>query len=468
MAEAGQEGHGGYLVKQNEKDQNTLLSKLTNAYLAMLLGVYLIYPGLGGYQSITAQKWQMYLVLTGAYIFLMALLSAELFIVGGKSLKLLREGKESLGLPQKLVLGYLAVTVISTLLSDYRSVAVWGSGRCEGLLTIALYCLSFLLASIFVRPKQWMLWLFAAAVSVNCILAMIQFTGCNPLQLYPEGMNYYDAYTRYSGEFLGTVGNVDILSAVLSLSIPAFAAAIFRMKGRTRFLFFVPLALSLAVLAKAFVAGGILGVSGALLLSVPVLLNGKKPRRCAWLIVAGILLTAAVSVYFLGGRMGGFLYEASELMHGRWSDDFGSGRLYIWRNVMELVPEHPLFGGGPDTLGLRTDAAFERYDETLGILIHSTIDTAHNEYLNILINQGSFGLLTYVAILMASAVRWLTLARKNLTVAVCGCAVLGYCIQAFFGISSPISTPYLWMALALLNADDRQSYRMKEKLRRHL
>ena len=240
------------------------------------------------------------------------------------------------------------------------------------------------------------------------------------------------------------------------------------MKGRTRFLFFVPLALSLAVLAKAFVAGGILGVSGALLLSVPVLLDGKKPRRCAWLIVAGILLTAAVSVYFLGGRMGGFLYEASELMHGRWSDDFGSGRLYIWRNVMELVPEHPLFGGGPDTLGLRTDAAFERYDETLGILIHSTIDTAHNEYLNILINQGSFGLLTYVAILMASAVRWLTLARKNLTVAVCGCAVLSYCIQAFFGISSPISTPYLWMALALLNADDGQSYKMKEKLRRHL
>ena len=170
-------------MKQNEKDQNTLLSKLTNAYLAMLLGVYLIYPGLGGYQSITAQKWQMYLVLTGAYIFLMALLSAERVIVGGKSLKRLREGKESLGLPQKLVLGYLAVTVISTLLSDYRSVAVWGSGRCEGLLTIALYCLSFLLASIFVRPKQWMLWLFAAAVSVNCILAMIQFTGRNPLRL---------------------------------------------------------------------------------------------------------------------------------------------------------------------------------------------------------------------------------------------------------------------------------------------
>lgn len=454
-------------MKQSEKNQNAVFSKLTNAYLAMLLGVYLVYPGFGGYQSITAQKWQMYLALTGAYVFLTVLLSAELLIVGGKDIKLLREGKGNLGLPQKLVLGYLAVTAASTLLSDYQSVAVWGSARCEGLLTIALYCLSFLLVSIFAHPKQWVLWLFAAAVSVNCVLAMIQFTGCNPLHLYPEGMSYYDAYTRYSGEFLGTVGNVDILSAVLSLSIPAFAAAIFRMKGRARFLLLLPLALSLAVLAKAFVAGGVLGVSGALLLSVPVLLNGRGRRR-AWLAVAGILLVMAVSVYFLGGRMGGFLYEASELMHGRWNDDFGSGRLYIWRNVVELVPEHPLLGGGPDTLGLRTDAAFERYDETLGLLIHSAVDTAHNEYLNILINQGMMGLLAYLAVLAVSAVRWLTRAQENVTTAVCGCAVLGYCIQAFFGIGSPISTPYLWMALALLNADAGQSHMLKEKFRRRL
>lgn len=454
-------------MKQSEKNQNAVFSKLTDAYLAMLLGVYLVYPGFGGYQSITAQKWQMYHVLTGAYVFLTVLLSAELLIVGGKDIKLLREGKGNLGLPQKLVLGYLAVTAASTLLSDYQNVAVWGSARCEGLLTIALYCLSFLLVSIFAHPKQWMLWLFAAAVSVNCVLAMIQFTGRNPLYLYPEGMSYYDAYTRYSGEFLGTVGNVDILSAVLSLSIPAFAAAIFRMKGRARFLLLLPLTLSLAVLAKAFVAGGVLGVSGALLLSVPVLLNGRGRRR-AWLAVAGILLVMAVSVYFLGGRMGGFLYEASELMHGRWNDDFGSGRLYIWRNVVELVPEHPLLGGGPDTLGLRTDAAFERFDETLGLLIHSAVDTAHNEYLNILINQGMLGLLAYLAVLVASAVRWLTRAQENVTTAVCGCAVLGYCIQAFFGISSPISTPYLWMALALLNADAGQSHMLKEKFRRRL
>ena len=146
--------------------------------------------------------------------------------------------------------------------------------------------------------------------------------------------------------------------------------------------------------------------------------------------------------------MGGFLYEAFELLHGRWDDRFGSGRLYIWRSVVPLVPERPLLGGGPDTLGLRTDAAFERYDETLGILIHSSIDTAHNDYLNILVNQGIPALLLYLGALTASALRWLRNGAGDPAAAICGCAALGYCIQAFFGISSPISTPYLWLALA--------------------
>ena len=165
------------------------------------------------------------------------------------------------------------------------------------------------------------------------------------------------------------------------------------------------------------------------------------------------LIAAAAAVYCFGSRMGGFLYEAAALMHGRWDDRFGTGRIYIWRNVIQLVPEHLLLGGGPDTLGLRTDAAFERYDETLGILIHSAIDTAHNEYLNILVNQGLLALLSYLAALLASAIHWVRRGAEEPAAALCGCAVLGYCIQAFFGISSPISTPYLWLALAVLDSD---------------
>ena len=382
-------------------------SVLTAAYLAILLSIYLLYPGRGGYQTITAQKWSAYLLITGVYIAAMLLLHLELAIVGAAKLPAPTMLRKTLGLPQKFILLYLFATVLSTLFSEFRQTALWGGGRCKGLAAIALYCLSFLLVSAYGQPKRWMLWLYAAAISVNCVLCLLQFAGLNPLHLYPEGMNYYGANTQYAGEFLGTVGNADILSAVLSLSIPAFWAAILRMKGcRERYFLLIPLALCLVVLLRAFVAGGILGVTGAVVLSAPLMTDDKRRRKWALICVIAALIAAAAAVYCFGSRMGGFLYEASELMHGRWDDRFGTGRIYIWRNVIQLVPEHLLLGGGPDTLGLRTDAAFERYDETLGTLIHSTIDTAHNEYLNILVNQGLLALLSYLAALLASAIHW--------------------------------------------------------------
>lgn len=382
-------------------------SVLTAAYLAILLSIYLLYPGRGSYQTITAQKWSAYLLITGMYIAAMLLLHLELAIVGAARLPAPTMLRKTLGLPQKFILLYLFATVLSTLFSEFRQTAPWGGGRCEGLAAIALYCLSFLLVSAYGQPKRWMLWLYAAAISVNCVLCLLQFAGLNPLHLYPEGMNYYGANTQYAGEFLGTVGNADILSAVLSLSIPAFWAAILRMKGcRERYFLLIPLALCLVVLLRAFVAGGILGVTGAVVLSAPLMTDDKRRRKWALICVIAALIAAAAAVYCFGSRMCGFLYEASELMHGRWDNRFGTGRIYIWRNVIQLVPEHLLLGGGPDTLGLRTDAAFERYDETLGILIHSAIDTAHNEYLNILVNQGLLALLSYLAALLASAIHW--------------------------------------------------------------
>ena len=114
------------------------------------------------------------------------------------------------------------------------------------------------------------------------------------------------------------------------------------------------------------------------------------------------------------------------------------------------MPERPLFGGGPETLGLRTDAAFERYDADLNALIRNTVDVAHNEYLNILVNQGIPALLAYFALLGLGLRRFVRSAASDPGTAICGVAVLSYSLQALFGISSPISTPFFWIALALL------------------
>ena len=314
----------------------------------------------------------------------------------------------------------------------------------------------FLLLCRHAHPESWMLYLLGAAVTLCCIVALIQLTGANPFRLYPEGMNYFDAGKLYSGAYLGTIGNTDLFSSVLCLAIPLFWASVWKLKDKRRFFLLIPLALCLFVLFAISVAGGMVGVLGALLLSLPVLPRSRKARLLLGCAVGGALFLGLLSVYFMGARIGGPAYELSELMHGRWNDDFGTGRLFIWRNAAALLPERLLLGSGPDTLGLRITEAFERYDPESKILIRGVIDDAHNIYLNVLLNQGLPALLCWLGALAVSAVRWVRTASEKPAVAVCGTAVLCWCIQAFFNVSSVVATPFFWIVFALLCAAERE------------
>lgn len=179
-------------------------------------------------------------------------------------------------------------------------------------------------------------------------------------------------------------------------------------------------------------------------------LDPKKLRRWLLCLTLAALLLAFLLLYFYDGFPDGFLAQAHALLHGHWDDSFGSGRLGIWRNSLALVKERPLLGGGPDTLGLRGLPGSSRFHETLGITIHATPDAAHNEFLNILVNQGLLALLAYLALLGVSLTRWWKRTDDN-AAAIAGAAACLYLVQSFFGVSCCFTTPYLWMALAVIN-----------------
>lgn len=449
-------------MKKQRKQPSSAFETLTAIYLAGMLFVYLLFPGFGGYEQLIDYKVKLLYILCGGYLSLMIVTRIELWIVGAATAPKITAVWKGFSLPEKLVLLYWAVSGLSTICSIAPSTAFFGGGRMEGFLVISLYCGCFLLVTHWGRPGTWMPWLLGGAMALNCLLALVQMAGFNPFTLYPEGMTYHDANVLYAGEFLGTLGNVDLLSAVLCAAIPALWVSVAVLRDKRRFLLLIPLGLCLATLFGSSAAGGIVGIVGSALVILPTLAKTKAARRRRVALMVVIALCILAALYFFGSRIGGFVGEASALLHGQWDDSFGSGRLFIWRNVIDLLPERLLLGGGPDTLGLRVDAVFERYDEHLGILIRSTIDAAHNEYLNILVNQGLISLALYLAALITAAIRWLKYAPSRPAAAICGAAVLGYCIQAFFGVSSPISTPYLWVALGLLMASSKITSRLEE------
>lgn len=429
---------------------NQVFAGLTAAYIDLLLIVYLFWCGTEGYQDILGAKFSAFCVICGGYILLMGLLAAEYALIGRLKLPPPLELLKRSSWTQRFVLAYLVLTWASALASPYLPDTILGVSRYEGALTITIYCLCFLLVSAFGRVTKRTLVLFCLAVSAFCCLCLLQLAGWNPFQLYPAGYGYADAYKAYPGAYLGTIGNVDLAAAFLCVVIPVLWVGLVRLRGRPRFLLLIPLALSVTVLLRMSVLAGLVGVLGGGALMVPVVLPLSKKRRCAVLALLLLGLAACAGLLYWRDFGSGLLHELHEVLHGNLEEGFGSGRIHIWKSVLERVPSQLWLGAGPDTMLRAQLEPFTRYDSALGQTIVSQIDTAHNEYLNILFHQGVLALAAYVSALLCAAGHWVRHSPADPVCAMLGGGVLCCCVQAFFGISMCITAPFFWLALALL------------------
>lgn len=428
-------------------------NRITRTFLILMSTLFLLYPGTQGFGGITAVKYRMFLIICGGYAALMSLFLAENALVSGKKRRSLKAALKETSWTQRCLALYLLLTWLSALLSPYFPETVIGVSRCEGALTITIYVVCFFLVRAYGRIDKTLVGAFGVSVTLFDLLCIVQIYGGNPFTLYPAGYGYADAGVAYSGAYLGTIGNVDLVAAFFCLAIPAFWAAMLRSRDWQRWLLSVPLALSLFVLVKMNVLAGFVGIlAGAAVSAVVIVPMSARAKRAAVWSLAGFFALALAVLYCFD--LGGMFHELHSILHGDLSGSFGSGRIHIWGQVLKAVPEHFLFGTGPDTMLYGGLEAFTRYDEALGGTVVAQIDVAHNEYLNILYHQGILALAAYLGALAAAAKKWLRDGGRNARIAVLGTMLLCYSIQAFFGFSMIMTAPYFYLALALFDKSD--------------
>lgn len=175
----------------------------------------------GSYTRITRAKWLAMLVLTGVTAAVVITAVIVLLIQGKKQL-LRRHPAQLLGL------GYLTWVAISAwrgsmagqLNSSGQLAVLWGAVRYEGLITQGCYVAVFLLMSLIRVRLRPVLEATGAAMLIICGITALQYMGLNPLGLYPKGLSVHNAM-----EFQGTIGNIDIVSAWLCLTVPILLVA---------------------------------------------------------------------------------------------------------------------------------------------------------------------------------------------------------------------------------------------------
>ena len=193
----------------------------------------------------------------------------------------------------KLLLLFLLFTILSSILSGYDGTLI-GVFRREGLLSISIYVLSCILLSKYFSPKKWMLYLFGVSTLLFCALSIIQLTGANPFQLYPEGYNYYDSGVYYVGEYLGTIGNAALSAAFLSLATGVLAMSLIKMEFKERWFLAIPLFFTVFLLLKMNVDAGILALAVGLVLMLPVAVTDQRSLSCTLFVYA--LIAAAFTL----------------------------------------------------------------------------------------------------------------------------------------------------------------------------
>lgn len=539
------------------------LENITTGLFIMLMGsVFLLCAQ--GYRTISDGKYHMFMIVCGGYCAVMLFMAFQRFALGSGGLArheaLLKDaadpameeaagaaagasaavggyatrGYDRIGaLTRATVVIYIILTLISALCSDYFPETIFGSGRHEGALTIAIYGLTFIFVSRHYRPHLLHAAVFGASVIAFDIISLLQAAGMNPFGLYPDGLSWADRNVKYSGEFIGTIGNADLVSAFLCVAIPLTAVVgghlVFgslvegsravpvsildevgeiekninkkrvnkKLSISTGIICLTAAALSLVLLAVIKVTAGLLAMAFVCLIAAPVaayiFLDSQKRKMIAAYLAALVLAGCAAGAFiYAETSLPGTAGELHEIMHGNIDDSFGTSRIYIYRNILERVPSHLLLGTGPDTIGHMDIEPFQRYDAERGVMVTARIDTAHNEFLNVLACQGIAALCAYVAFALgvmaaafcgmvncAAALRGrvgsAAALRRDVNCAAVfarpgggagysdaaaaaaastalALSVTAYLVQSMFSFSSCTTAPYFWITCAILIA----------------
>jgi O-antigen ligase len=416
-------------------------NKITNVYIFLMMTVFLLLTAGYDYTDLIDLKYRLFLFICGGYcaaviffkIHCMTLINRNDSGFFKRSSYTGRADYGSSLLLAAFIALYMIFTAISSAISEYFPGTLTGFGRHDGLITICIYCLSGIFAAEYYEYSAWQLTVFKICSAIYCLICAMQLTGLNPLWLYPDGYTYADGGQKYAGQFLGTTGNSDLSAAVLAAIAVIF---IFHALNTSSYIPDLILAFSaFVILAAAKQLAGITAVILTVIILFP--LAFKKSRRFKkyyyLIITLCIILGISAGIALL-------LSDAAPSL--------GNGRLFIYRQLLPLVSEHIWFGGGADTLAFRTDAGFVRYDESADLVINASIDTAHCEFLNILINQGLPALVSYLCICAVTLYKAFFLKGGSVRF-IAGAAFLCWIIQSTFSFSSCAAAPFLWIFLGI-------------------
>ncbi len=175
----------------------------------------------------------------------------------------------------------------------------------------------------------------------------------------------------------------------------------------------------------------------------PRLRSGRRAWLLGWglFLLAAAVLMAAFAPALARATGSATMAELAAVLRGSAEDSFGTGRVGVWRQTLALItPARLPFGYGPDMFGT---VYLHHYGGAVLEAGAEILDKAHNEYLQLLFEEGLLALLALVAAWGFTLWR----ARRALGQTPALAVFVGlifWLVQAFFNIATPFTQPLAW------------------------
>ena len=287
-----------------------------------------------------------------------------------------------------LVTALVLVTAISAAFASEPEIALYGTtGRYLGLTFVVDMAVLYLaIAVAFRTPRDWSVFLgvTALAVAATLVYAYVQYAGLDPLP-----------WTRsLLTRPFSTIGNPDMYGHLLSVALGAGAsAAVIGIGPAQRVPRAVAVGLCLAVLVGiAFVAtrASFLGIL-ATLVTIPLLYLAVHGQTRSALLRVGVGMGAAVIAVAVGLFMSPIGARLAATLAGVATRD----RILTWQGAAEAFLARPLFGWGPDSVGVAwPHVRPAEFAQVAGLGF--TVDSAHDWLLQAAVTTGVLGVIAVV------------------------------------------------------------------------
>ena len=308
----------------------------TDIYISIMLLLFPLFTGFSGYGNITFSKYLFFIIATSLWLCAAVILSI-----------IKKSPHPALTLPQYAAMVFALCCIISYVLSSYKAESLIGAGRYEGLITQLIYALIIIGVSLWGKAKTHHIICLALSTAVCSIIGIVQLFNIDIFKLFLGTYNHYDSTYKYSGAFLGTMGNTNVLSAFYCLALPTLFVYPIMSRRRTSFLTLLAICPAIFAFIRIWVSGGFLALGLCALISAPIILTDVEKLRRALFMAFPTSISAACAFAFV---------PSYDLINFSWHFDFsGKAAAVILAAIicLTLAAILPRLNINPSKKGLR-------------------------------------------------------------------------------------------------------------------